>query len=308
MSIWASFISTVVLAGTLRIGAPLIIGALGGCFTYKAGTFFMGYEALMLTAAFFGTLGSYLTGNALAGILLGVITSMLLVAVFGWLVFMCGSNGIIISIALNNGAWALTTFLLLKIFGVRGSFIDSRIVSFKTIHFPLPDKLKWINEVFNDKIGIVYIALLLIVVCWFMIYRTPFGLRLRGIGINAKAAQSTGTNLTGYRWGSLLIMAAFCGVAGAEIPLSGISMFSENMTSGRGFLVMAAVLVGDGNPVKTGLIALLFAYTDALYLTFSSFHIPTQLLSMVPYLAVILVLVVSSMKKRGTRAVRLNEK
>ena len=128
-------------------------------------------------------------------------------------------------------------------------------------------------------------------------YKTPFGLRLRGVGNNPVAAQSAGTNVTGYKWIALIIMSLLVGLGGSYLPLSGLSMFTENMSSGRGFLCLAAVLVGKGSPVKTGLIALLFGYANALALALSAFGIKGQLLEMMPYVAVLIVIIITEIKE-----------
>jgi len=297
--ILSAFISPVVLAGTIRIAAPLIIGAIGGCFTNKAGTFIIAYECLMLTAAFFATWGSYITGNPFFGSLIAIASSVLMSITFGILVFHLNANALIVSIALNFGAWAITTQLLSSIFGVRGSFISADIISYNSLNFSFLNNNSFLNDVFNNKIGLVYFSYIYIFIGYFIMYKTPFGLRLRGIGINPSAAQTAGVNFKKYKWLTLIIMSASCGLAGSYIPLSGVSMFTENMTSGRGFLCLAAVLVAEGNPIMAGLIALLFAYTDALFLTLTSFELPTQLLSCIPYVAVIFVLIIAEIKKKN---------
>ncbi|MBU9736413.1 ABC transporter permease [Diplocloster agilis] len=295
-------ISPVVFAGAVRIAAPLVIGSVGGCFTEKSGTFVLAYECFMLISAFFATWGSYVTGSAVLGALIAVMVSILVGILFGILVFRFQANGMIVSIALIYGAWAVTTLLLVSIFQVRGSFISPDIISFQTISIPFLNQVPVLNDVLNNKIGPVYLAFLLTGAAYVVMYKTPFGLRLRGVGMNATAAQTAGTNIRRYKWTALIIMCACCGLGGAIIPLSGVSMFTENMTSGRGFLCLAAVLVGGGNPIKTSIVAFLFAYTDALYLTLTSFGLPTQLLSCIPYVAVIFVLIVSKLRARRKAA------
>ncbi len=297
-SIWFAFISPVVLAGALRLSTPILWGSLGGCFTTKAGTFFIAYECLMLTSAFFSTLGSFITGNPLYGTCLGVLSALVAGGLFGLFSFHFHANPLIVGIAMNYGAWAVTTTLLKSIFGVRGAFIDPRVVSYQPINLPILDSVPIINDILNNQLGIVYLAFIMIPFCQILMYKTPYGLHIRGIGLNEKAAQNAGTNVLSIKWTTLMIMSVFLGVAGSYLPLSGVSMFTENMTSGRGFLCMAAVLVGKGDPVKTGLIAILFGYTSALYLTLTSFALPTQLISCIPYFAVIAVLIISGLNEK----------
>lgn len=298
-----AMISPVVFAGTIRIATPLIIGAVGGCFTEKTGTFIIAYECFMLTSAFFATWGSYLSGSALVGSLFGIFSCLIMGLIFGILVFHYKSDALIVSIALNFGAWAITTLLLQSIFGSRGAFISEKIISYEVIHFAFLDDLTFIDAVFNNKIILVYLSIVIMIIAQILMYKTKFGLRVRGVGLNSTAAETVGINILKYKWLALFIMSSLNGLAGSYIPLSGVSMFTENMTSGRGFLCLAAVLVAQGNPIKAGLIALLFAYTDALFLTLTSFELPTQLLSTMPYLAVIIVLLVNGLRDRKNASV-----
>ncbi len=297
LDILRAFISPVVLTGAFRLASPIIIGAVGGCFTNRAGTFVLAYESFMLTAAFFATWGSYATGSPLIGSLCGILAAVVMGIVFGVMYFNFDANPIIISIALNYGAWALTTQLLVSVFNVRGKFFSPKIISYKAIQLPFLDKIPLIDTIFNNKIALAYFAYLFIILAYIVMYRTTYGLRLRGVGMNPLAAQTTGINLSFMKWSSLLIMSAACGLAGSYLPLSGISQFSENMTAGRGGMCFAAVLVGQGNPLKSGLIALLFGYTEALFLTLTGYGLPTQLVSCLPYVVVILTMLAGSFRE-----------
>ena len=139
-------------------------------------------------------------------------------------------------------------------------------------------------------------AYAIIIIGTIVMYKTKFGLRVRGIGINDVAAQTAGVNVEATKWIALIIMGTMVAFAGAYCPLCGLSTFSENMTAGRGFLAYASVLVGDGNPLISGLIAVVFAYADALMLTLTQKGYPTQLIQTFPYMAVIIVLFVTNLK------------
>ena len=144
---------------------------------------------------------------------------------------------------------------------------------------------------------LVYFALVFVAAAAVVMYKTPFGLRVRGVGINEKASQTAGVNVLGYRWIATLITGVFVGLAGAFLPLCGVSMFAENMSAGRGFLAVAAIMVGKGNPVKVALSCLLFAYADALTIGFQNMGVPSQIVMTLPYAATILVLFVANIKK-----------
>ncbi|MDR1249489.1 MAG: ABC transporter permease [Treponema sp.] len=283
-------LSPVTIAAAIRLSCPLLIGSMGGCFNEKTSTGNLSYECFMLTGAFFGAYGSYLTGNPYMGSLLAVLSGVALAGLYGLLVFHFNCRAMIVSIAYNNAAWAFTTLLLTSIWGVRGNFTDPSIVGYQTLNQAWLKKIPVLNTLFNDNIGMVYFAFLYVAIAFIIMYKTPFGLRLRGVGINPQAAQTAGIHVRKYRWICLLIMGMSMGLAGSYMPLSGLSMFTENMTRGRGFLCLTAILVGKGDPLKTAMVAVLFAYTSSMTLVLSTYGLPTQIMNMMPYLTVLLAL------------------
>jgi len=288
--------STVTLAAMFRLATPLILAAVGGSFGSKTGVFNIALECFMLSAAFFAMCGSYLTQSPYIGALTGVLTGMILAAVFGFFVFHLGSNSIVVGIAMNTGAWGFTTLLLTTIFGTRGSFMHANIRSFPPIDISWLQNIPYLNQVLNRHIMLTYFALIFVVIMTIIMYKTPFGLRARGVGINEKAAQTTGVSVLKYRWITTLITGAFVGLAGAFLPLSGVSMFAENMSAGRGFLAVAAIMIGKGNPLKVALSCLLFAYADALTIGFQNMGVPSQIVMTLPYSATIVIMFIASFK------------
>ncbi len=299
-------LGTVTLGATIRMATPVLFTAIGGCFTQKVGTFCIAFECFMLSAAFFAAWGSFLTASPLVGAVFAVLTGVFLALFYGLFVLHFHANAVIVSIAFNFGAWAGTTLLLTKIFGVRGYFFSPKIKGFSAVSLPLLSKMPYIREIINKQSILVYLAYILIPLSFVLMYKTAFGLRVRGIGKSEIAAKTAGISILRYRWLSLFLMGALSGLGGAYITLSGLNIFSENMTAGRGFLAFAAILVGDGNPLKVAPICLLFAYMDALNLELSSRGLPVQLLKMLPYLMVLLVLLLSRWKEFDGKA-RLQE-
>lgn len=290
-------VSVVTFASALRLSCPLIIGSMGGCFNEKTSTGNLAYECFMLTGCFFGAWGAFVTGSAIMGSLIAILSGLALGAIYGLLVYHLNCNAMIVSVAYNNGAWAMTTLLMVITWGVRGNYTDPAIVSYKTINLEFLKQFPVLDTLFNNAIGMVYFAFVIAAIAIVVMYKTPFGLRLRGVGINPTAAQSAGINVRKYRWICLLIMGAMMGLAGSYMPLSGSSMFTERMTDGRGFLCLTAILVGRADPFRTMLLAMLFGYSSALTLVLSSYGLPSQILSMLPYLMVMVVLLVTGIKK-----------
>ena len=293
-------VSAGAFASMIRLACPYLFGAIGGSFNSVSGTFNIAYEAVMLFGCFFSVLGSYLTGNAFIGLLFGMLIGIAIASIFGFWMFRFNANPIIAGIALNAGAWACTTFLLVTIFGVRGRFSDPGVASFTNINIDIfgPDKLNipFLNTIFSNNNWMVYASYLLVIVAWIIMYKTPFGLRIRGVGQTPEAAATAGVNINRYKWISLIIMGAFTGMAGSYLTLSGISGFSESMTSGKGFLCLISISIAKGNPFKILGIVLLFAYCESLMLVLGTLSLPTQIISTIPYVAAVMMLLINGIR------------
>ena len=276
-------IGTITMAAALRMAVPLILSSVGGCFGDRTGIFNIALESFMLCAAFFATLGTYYSGNPYIGVLCGILAGLVCAVIFGTLVFHLGSSGMVVSIAMNLGMDAFTSFLLLNIFGKRGSFMDPRLISLPVIKLPLLSKIPYLGEIFGAHNLVVYFTLLSILGAWIAMYKT---------------AQTTGTNVLRYKWYSVLITGFFVGIAGAILPLGGTSIFTENMSAGRGFLAVAAIMIAKGNPVMAAVYSFMFAYAQALAASMQNFGIPSQIVLALPYVMTIVVLLISGIRSR----------
>jgi len=228
------------------------------------------------------------------GLLFGVISATLASCVFAVFVLYFKSNPVVIGIALNLAGWGATSFLLDALLHTRGVFIDARIKSFPSIHIPVLKDIPYLGQVFSGQNILVYLAVLVVALSYVIMYKTPFGLRLRGVGIKSVAAQTVGVNSNKYQWIAILLGGMLSGVGGAFLTIGGSSMFTENISAGKGFLALAAIMVGDGNPMKTALACLVFGYTQALSVTLQSMGLPSQIVISVPYLITIIIMFVSA--------------
>lgn len=292
------FIGPVVLASTIRLTTPILLTALGGSFGQKARVLNIGLESFMLISAFFAMYGSYLFESALMGLIFGVVSGFMASLVFGFFVLYLKSNPLIVGIALNSAAWGFTTFLLDTVFNVRGVFIDSRIQSFNTIKIPFVNDLPFVGKVVSNHNILVYFAFISAIVLYVIMYKTRFGLRLRGVGIKSVASETVGIDSLKYKWIAIIISGVFAGISGSFLSIGGSSMFTESMSAGKGFLALAAIMVGDGNPLVVSLIALVFGYTSALSVALQSMGIPSQIVLMTPYVITIIILIGHAIGKR----------
>lgn len=292
------FAGGLVLASTLRLMTPILFVAMGGAFGHKASVLNIGLESFMAFSAFFSMYGSYLFESAWMGLLFGIVSATLASCVFAVFVLHFQSNAVVVGIALNLAGWGATTFLLDALLHTRGVFIDPRIQSFAPIDLPIIKDIPYIGEIISGQNILVYLSLILMVVCYIVMYKTPFGLRLRGVGIKAVAAQTVGINAVKYKWIAILISGVFSGLGGAYLTIGGSSMFTENISAGKGFLALAAIMVGNGHPIKTALACLVFGYTQALSVTLQSMGLPSQIVISVPYLITIAIMFVSAIIMR----------
>lgn len=303
-----NLLNATTVSSALRLSIPLTFAAIGGAFSDRAGVFNIALECFMLCSAFFTAVGTFLSANPYIGILCGILASLVCAGIFGIFVFHLKSSAIVVSIALNSGAGGLTTLLMIFFFGTRGSFVHERLVSLPNVTISIFERSPFLSKVFNGQNILLYLSFACIIIMWFVMYHTTFGLRLRGVGMNAAASQTIGINVTRYKWYATLITGIFCGIGGAVLPIGGTSIFSENMTAGRGFLAVAAIMVGKGNPLLTGLFCILFAYADAVSLTLQNLGIPSQLVETLPYLTTVLVLVFAGIRKTINEKKRIRTK
>lgn len=290
------------LQNTIRTATPLILAALGGLLTMHAGILNIGMEGMILIGAFFGVLGSYYFGSALAGVLLAVLSGLMIGLIFGVFTIELESDEFIIGIAINIFAGGLTVFLLRSIFGVKGAFSSPKIIPLPDIHFPIIDKIGFLNVIFNNHSVFVYISWILVIGVYIFLYRTPYGYWLRGAGEHPESLETVGVSPKKMKYISSLLCGVFCGVAGAHLSLGYLTLFTENMSAGKGFIALAAIIFGASNPIKTFGAALLFGFFDALGIRLQGVGIASQFTQMIPYLATVFILFIvakGKLKRKG---------
>ena len=284
--------------GMISGATPILLAALGGAFTYYAGVFNIAMEGMMLAGAFFAVLGSYFTGSWGLGVLLAILGSLGLAGIFIFFAVVLRTDEFITGIGLNLFALGMTTYLLRQIFKVKGAFSNPGIVPVPAIQIPCIQNIPFLGEILSGQNLIVYLAIFITWLSYFLIFRTPFGLRLRAAGYNAARLDSSGVSSARMRTWSLLICGVFCGLAGAFLSLGYVNLFTENMSAGRGWISLAAVILVNGNPLGVALISLLFGFSDSLGLLLQGYQIPAQFTAMVPYLATLIALYFYAVRER----------
>ncbi|MFJ2030504.1 PfkB family carbohydrate kinase [Streptosporangium sp. NPDC087985] len=286
----------------ILLAAPILYAALGGIFTQRAGIFNIGLEGFMLLSAYFSVAAASATGSLLVGTLAGVAAAALTAAVMGVIVVGFKADEVIVGIAVNVFALGLTTFLLSN-----AQASESRLelaAGYPQLHLSWLDDVPVLNQVFNNRDVLVWALIPAVLAVSYVLRRTSFGLRLKAAGEAPLAARAAGVRVAGVRFASVVISGVLCGIAGAQLAIGSVHLFSENMTSGRGIIAFAAVIFGAGLVSRTTVACLLFGFAQALAgLLQIRTDFPPQFVLMVPFILTILAVTLSD-ALRGRRVRR----
>src|SRR6266852_4412163 len=241
---------------TMRLATPLILAALGGLFSERSGIINIALEGKMLAGAFTAAAVTYAADSKLQlgaaspwiGLLAGMSAGILIAAIYAIVCIRYKADQVVSGTAINILMFGLPAFLSGALFLSSGS----------TPQIPRDRLIPFTPFVIALLLG------LLTAICWYVLYRTPFGLRLRSVGENPEAADAAGVSVSGMRYSGVLIAGALAGIGGAYLSIGQSSLFTRNMTSGRGFIALAALIFGKWRPVQTMLACLLFGFTEAL--------------------------------------------
>ena len=269
------------LAQTLRIAIPYLLAAAGGVMSERAGLIGLTLEGYMLGGAFCAALGAYAGGSPWVGVLAAVAGGALLAWLYAVSSIRFKADQVVVGIAINLLAIGLTRFFLRLVF-------DSSSNSPRVSGFDVRGGgAGWLALVQNP---LIWIGLAIIPITAWVLYRTPFGLRVRAVGEHPTAAASVGVPVARVRYLAVLLSGVFAGLGGAYLALDQ-HQFTDNMTAGRGFIALAATIFGRWDPVRAGLACLLFAAAETLQIRLQGSNaIPSQFVEMIPYLLTIIAL------------------
>jgi ABC-type uncharacterized transport system permease subunit len=279
------------LAATLRIATPLLLAALGGILCERGGTFAVGLEGQMLAGAFLGVVVTHLSSNAGLGLVASIAGGMLLAGVVAIATVRFHAEHMVTGIASNILALGLTSFLL-RAMATGGGAPVIRVPLLEAWAVPGLAAVPLVGPLLFRQPPLTYLALLLVLPLGLFLFRTRAGLSLRAVGENPVAAFAAGSNPLRVRTAAILGGGALAGLAGAVLSLQQVGTFTDGMTSGRGYLALAAIIVGRWMPVGSLLACLMFGAAEAFSLRVQAFSLPVSsyVIQMTPYLAALLVL------------------
>ncbi|RBW52291.1 ABC transporter permease [Ruegeria sp. A3M17] len=301
MEFFITFIQ--VLDSTIRLATPLLLACLAGLYSERAGIFDIGLEGKMLMAAFFSAAVAAVTGSVWLGLLAGIASSLVLSGLHGLASITFRGNQLISGVAINFLAAGMTVLVAQSWFEQGGRtpslFGGGR---FTPINFPFAESLSGVpiigpiySELLSGHSILVYIAFLMVPATWWVLYRTRFGLRLRAVGENPAAVDTAGVSVVGLRYAAVAICGVLCGIAGAYLATALQAGFVKDMTAGRGFIALAALIFAKWRPWHAMGACLLFGLLQAIALRFQNIDlggvvIPVQVMDALPYVLTVVIL------------------
>jgi len=272
----------------LRMVAPILLAALGGAICARVGLFNVGLEGMMLVGAFTAIVGNYLTGSIIMAILFSIVFTLLFSLLFAYMSINLQANVIVVGISLNFLAAGLTTFALRAIFNVKGAYYNKDMRGLPNVDIPIIKDIPILGDILSGQSVLVYAAIIIVFVLQFYLFRTVSGFRLLAAGENQTAARSIGLPVARIQYRAILICGVLCGLAGAQLSLGNVTMFTEGITSGRGFIALVATMLGQSNPIGVAGASFLFGFMEALSYRLQTFSIPSHFTAMLPFVVTII--------------------
>lgn len=283
---------------TFRSATPIIYAALCAAITQQADILNIGTEGIMLTGAFVAVAVSFFSGSWILAIFAAMGAGFLMAGIMAIGHIKYKAEICAIGMGINLFALAITKFLLNILFGKSGTFSDPKIAPIPRVHISFLTKIPIIGDIFNDWTITEWFVILLIIMISFVFYKTRWGLRLRAVGQFPMAAETAGIRVNNMKYQAILISGFIGGLAGAHLSLGYSQMFTENMTSNRGFMGVAAMYFGGAHPVFTALGCLVFGFSDSIGARLQAHGVPSQLVLAMPYVVTIVVLALSMVSKK----------
>lgn len=292
-----------ILVSTISMSIPLVLASVGGVYSVRSGIMALGLESMMMTGAFTAVLGVHITGSVFLGLICGILGGALLGIMHGILSVRYKVNQVISGIGLNLLALAATTLTMQLVWGNRGS--SSQVASIQnTIGDFIPiGKIPFIGPIIGQQSIMFFVTLAVVAIGWIVLFKTKYGLRLRMVGENPKAASSMGLKVHAIKYSGVLICGALAGLGGAYLSLDHLDMFVRNMTAGRGYIAVVITILARYNPVNVIYCALIFGFADATQIYMQGQGIPPQLIQMTPYIVTLLLLTFGVQNIKGPAGV-----
>jgi len=277
------------LGATLRFATPLAFAAMGGIFSERSGVVNIGLEGMMLMGAFFGVWGSEISGSWVVGLIVAMVFGGLLALIHAVFCIHLRADHIVSGFAVNFLALGLTGYLFSSLYP---DGIPTGISRVPNVHLGFLDDVAFLGDVFGNLNLLVWIMFGTVILSYVVLFETPIGLRIRSVGEHPRAADTVGISVYGVRYGAVVTSGVLAALGGAFLSIALVGSFAENMTSGRGFIALAAVIFGKWRPGWAFAATLLFGFGFALAIPLQrEADVSENLISMLPYILTLVALV-----------------
>jgi ABC-type uncharacterized transport system permease subunit len=280
------------LPSMLRLSTPLILAALGGLFSERGGVINIALEGIMLAGAFTAAAITALIHNPWLGLAGAAAAGLFVASIHAVASIDFKANQVVVGTAINIMFLGVPALLSGALFASTGSTPQlNREFTLPDWNIPVIDRIPVLGELLSGHKPLVYFALAMVPISYYILFKTRFGLRLRAVGENPEAADTAGISVAGMRYAGVLISGVLAGLGGAYLSIGQNSLFTRNMTAGRGFIALAALIFGKWHPVGAFLACLLFGLADATAIRMQGVvRVPVEFIQIIPYVLTLVVL------------------
>jgi simple sugar transport system permease protein len=282
---------------------PLLLASLGGLFTELSGMLNIALEGLLLFGAFFGIIGTYYSGSMIVGVCFGIMGAMLLSVLLATITLYLKANVFITGLAANLFASGMAVVLSYKLFGNKGVVVFEEIQRLPTYSIPIIRDIPVLGDLLSGYSAFVYLSWFLLLVGYSVLEKSVFGFRLRATGLNPQALSSLGLSVNRYRFLAFLISGFTCGLGGSMLTLN-LGAFVPNITSGKGWIALVVIFLGNKKPIGLLIASLVFGLSDAFSnYAQGAFNVPSDFILAIPYVVTLLAMIGYSMLEKKKKAV-----
>lgn len=275
--------------GTLNLATPLILGALAGVLCERSGVVNVAIEGQFLTSAFAAGVVGSITGSIPAALVGAVLAGMLMAALLAVFSIKYLVDQVVLGVVINLLAAGLTGFLFDQLVQPQSSTLNSAPIM-TPIEIPVLAKIPFLGPILFRQTVLAYLAVASVILVWFLLYRTRWGLRVRAVGEHPEAADTVGIKVRAMRYQAVIVGGIFAGLGGAFFTIGSTGSFTKDLTVGKGFIALAALIMGRWHPVWAAVMALFFGFVTQMASQMQSLStpVPSQFLELLPYVATVI--------------------
>lgn len=296
-NIMDSFLSASFLFIVIRVGVPLLYASMSAYVASIAGIPNIAVEGIMIFGALFGVYFSAMTGSAWLGLLGVILVGVVMALVMAFFTMKMKASPIMIGIALNLFATDFSVWLLMIWTGSKGTTASLPSKVLPTWHIPVIKDIPILGEIISGHYFLTYVCIVLAVFIYILVYKTPFGLRMKACGLDEHAAESVGIKVNKVRLIAIIMSSVLAALGGAYLSMGYMSIFSSNMTASRGWTGIAANAVGGGNFLIVVLTTLVFSFAQGIVNRLALTQLPSELVNIIPYVCVMFAMIFLSIKE-----------